>query len=114
MKSGARSTVVAAGILAAIAASTNACGPPAAMRVLQATYGANCQVAPGNATASVRDACDGTARCRYTVEVSVLGDPRFGCAKGFDAVWRCPGEEEVRRTTVPAEAAGAVVMLSCR
>jgi hypothetical protein len=46
--------------------------------------------------------------------VNALGDPKFGCAKAFDAVWRCPGEEDVRQVTEPAEAAGAVITLSCR
>ncbi len=104
---------LAAAALGAIGSGTIACGPPAAIRVLRATYGANCQAAPGNATASVRAECDGKSACRYTVRVSALGDPKFGCAKAFDAVWRCPGEEDVRQVTVPAEAAGAVITLSC-
>ena len=82
--------------------------------MLQATCGVNCDVARGNATEPVAAVCDRRGSCQFRVEVGVLGDPALGCSKAFEAVWRCPGEDAVRRATVPPESGyGSVVFLAC-
>ena len=50
----------------------------AGIRVISATYGANCGVARGNVTRALVDACNGQGRCDYIVDVAKLG------ARGFD------------------------------
>lgn len=65
---------------------------------IEATYGANCGAAAGNATAKVAEVCDGRASCLYRIDVRVLGDPANGCAKDFRVTWRCaqnPAEKAV-------------------
>jgi hypothetical protein len=100
--------------LLASLAMAGACEPFPEITIVGATYGANCQAAAGNATAAVARACDGHSTCRFQVDVAAIGDPSPGCAKEFDIVWRCPGEEAVRRMTLPAEAGlGSVARLSC-
>jgi hypothetical protein len=99
----------------AIALAMVACGKPVELRIVQATYGKNCQAPTGNATVSLARACDGKTQCTYRVDVQVLGDPAGGCAKNFEAIWRCPGEENVRRVELPGEAGfGSIANLSCR
>jgi hypothetical protein len=84
------------------------------IRVVDATYGENCRVVPGNATEFVADACDGKSWCDYVVDVRAIGDPAFGCAKDFVAEWQCPGEERLRRELVHREAGyGSIVHLTC-
>ena len=53
------------------------------IRVLGATYGANCGAKRGNVTSSLGRACDGKDNCHYVVDVTKLGDPAGGCAKDF-------------------------------
>ena len=101
---------VAVSLLAA-----GACGPKAEIAIVQATYGGNCEAPAGNATLPLANACDGKLDCTYKVDPSVLGDPKFGCAKAFQVIWRCPGEEKVRRVDLPGEASfGGPASLSCR
>jgi hypothetical protein len=105
----------AAGLGLGLIAAVTACGPRGEIRVVQASYGNNCGVPAGNATIALSRACDGKSDCPYKVDVSVLGDPKFGCAKAFQVVWRCPGEEKVRRVDLEGEAGfGAVAHLTCR
>jgi hypothetical protein len=104
--------VLAVGMLAAAAA----CGPRPEIAIVQATYGGGACGAPaGNVTPALARTCDGKADCTYKVDPSVLGDPKFGCAKTFEVIWRCPGEEKVRRVELPGEAAfGGPAELTCR
>ncbi len=84
------------------------------IRVEEATYGARCRVAAGNATAAVQAACNGRTGCRYLVDAAALGDVAAGCAKDFVVVWRCGDREERRRLAVPAEAGfGSLAILRC-
>lgn len=84
------------------------------LRVLRATYGANCKAAPGNATTILQSACDGRSRCSFQVEVAELGDPAPGCSKEFEVEWHCDGSDETRTFTALAEAGfGSVVRLAC-
>jgi hypothetical protein len=99
----------------AIAAAMSGCGPRVDIRVMQATYGPNCGAPKGNATVAVAQACDGKKACSYRVHVHELGDPAPGCAKTFEVLYRCTGEENVRRLEVPAEAGlGALASPSCQ
>ena len=94
--------------------------------VEMATYGMNCdgkiavggrnpfQVPPGNATAGVAKLCEGVAgSCAVTVSGWLFGDPAPNCAKDFMVVWRCNAGER-RVATLPAEAMGNSLGLSCR
>jgi hypothetical protein len=82
--------------------------------VTRATYGANCRAAEGNATAAVRNRCDGRSRCLFEVQVSELGDPSHGCLKEFTVDWRCERDPTLHNVTLPAEAGfGSVARLVC-
>lgn len=84
------------------------------VRVLRATYGANCGAPQGNKTAELRQACDGQVECNYVIDVQVLGDPAPGCAKTFDVDWICRHEHRKRSESVKAEAGlGSPLRLSC-
>jgi len=84
------------------------------MKVLEATYGANCRAAIGNATDAVADQCNDRGRCDFLVDFMVLGDPAPRCAKEFHVKWQCDGETAPRETTVGAEAGfGSIARLRC-
>ncbi|WP_437723923.1 hypothetical protein [Sorangium sp. So ce861] len=83
------------------------------IRVIEATYGANCGTSPGNQTYNLARACNGLTYCQYAVDHRVIGDPAYGCAKEYYARWRC-GRGDVRSTAVPAEASGRTVTLQCQ
>lgn len=91
-----------------------------------ATYGMNCdgktiqggtspfQILTGNATPGVVKLCQGAARsCGVTVSGWLFGDPAPTCAKDFTVVWRCNAGDR-RVATLPAEAMGNSLRLSCR
>jgi hypothetical protein len=86
------------------------------MEVTEATYGGNCSgEARGNATALVREACSGRARCSYRVDTDVLGDPKRGCAKDFQVDWSCSPGATGGHAQLAAEAGfGSTVVLECR
>jgi hypothetical protein len=94
--------------------------------VLEATYGGNCagQTAPdgsrysiarGNMTASISKKCgpnDGV--CPVVVDLSDFADPAPLCAKELVVTWRCSAGGRERRSSIPAEALGKSLTLSCR
>jgi hypothetical protein len=83
--------------------------------VTSATYGANCQVAPGNVNLFVRAACNGRDFCQYPIKYEILGDPANGCAKNFVAEYTCVPATVVKRQELPPEAGfGSVLTLDCR
>ena len=96
----------------------------AQIQVVEATYGMNCKdynvkppnqnkVALGNATAAVTRACEKKSReCKFKIEVGELGDPAYGCDKGFSVGWRCGNVEEIHEGRAAAPAQGSV-LLSC-
>ena len=85
-----------------------------AIRVVDATFGANCGAPPGNATAIVRSKCDGQTSCRFRVDVNEIGDPAYGCAKDFSVAWTCRAEGLPRRAALEPEAGfGGTVLLAC-
>ena len=84
------------------------------LKVLRATYGANCGVEPGNATVAVQRECDGHWRCSFEVFAQYFGYPAPGCAKQFDVEWQCGDGSTPRTLTVPAEAGfGSAARLAC-
>jgi hypothetical protein len=72
--------------------------------VVSGTYGASCGAASGNATSDLKTKCDGQDVCDYTIDAGILGDPKKGCAKDYEARWTCGGDSEVHIATVPGEA----------
>jgi len=103
------SVALAAGLLALAG-----CGSKAGIQVVSATYGASCGAPAGNATADLKDKCEGQDACDYKVDVTVIGDPKQGCRKEFEAKWTCGNDSEVHTAMVPAEAGfGKHVQLSC-
>ena len=91
-----------------------ACRPRAMIDVLEGSYGQNCGVPRGNSTRPLATACGGKLECAYQIDVATLGDPATGCAKAFEAVWRCGNDRTLRRTSAAAEAGlGSVVRLMC-
>jgi hypothetical protein len=82
--------------------------------VSQATYGGNCSALEGNATGVLANACNGRARCEYTVDFKILGDPAPGCHKDFAVEWQCNGITGKRRTSIPGEAGrGSTITVAC-
>jgi hypothetical protein len=65
--------------------------PANAIRVLEATYGGNCEgVAKGNVTKFIASTCDGTDLCNYHVyDKKMGGDPATGCKKTFRVTFIC-------------------------
>jgi len=101
--------VVAAGLLA-----LTGCGGKTGIQIISATYGATCGAPEGNATADLKDKCEGQDACDYKVDVTVIGDPKKGCAKEFVAKWTCGSDSEVHTATIPAEAGfGKQAQLAC-
>jgi hypothetical protein len=88
--------------------------PVGVIRVVSATYGANCGAPAGNVTTHVARQCDGRADCDYRVDYTVIGDPAIGCAKTYAVEWRCDSAPDLLRASAPPEAGfGAIVKLSC-
>jgi hypothetical protein len=84
------------------------------LKVLRATYGANCGAPPGNATTAARRECDGRSTCHFVVNVQDLGDPAPGCAKEFEVEWQCDDTGDKGAVTVRAEAGfGSVALVTC-
>ena len=83
------------------------------INVLFATYGATCNVHPGNVTRQVKAQCDGRRLCPYTIDHKVIGDPAMGCRKDYKVIYMC-GNDGPYVETAPAEATGATVRLRCR
>jgi hypothetical protein len=65
--------------------------PANAIRVLEATYGGNCEgVAKGNVTKFIASTCDGTDLCNYHVYYKKMGgDPAAECKKAFRVTFIC-------------------------
>jgi hypothetical protein len=80
--------------------------PRNAIRVLEATYGANCAgVAKGNVTAFVASACDGIDLCNYRVYYKDMGgDPAAGCRKTFRITYVCGKNRKPETCGLEAEA----------
>ena len=83
--------------------------------VASASYGRNCApLATGNATNSVKAACDGKTACEYRIQTATLGaDPCVGTHKDFDYNWSCSGNSDLKSGRIPGEASGSSASLSC-
>jgi peptidoglycan/LPS O-acetylase OafA/YrhL len=84
------------------------------VRVIAATYGANCKARGGNATRALSTTCNGKDNCDYIVDVNVLGDPAPGCTKNFAVEYECAPNEERLIKELPGEAGlRSRLLLSC-
>lgn len=84
------------------------------VRVLSATYGANCHAQAGNATRAIGKSCGGKENCDYIVDVNILGDPASGCAKNFSVDYQCAPDDKRFTKSLPAEAGlKSLLHLSC-
>jgi len=82
------------------------------IRVIAATYGANCRARYGNVTDHLAEICNGKAECEYVIDFRVIGDPAPGCAKDYSAEWEC-GDDERGSVSARAEASGTGIVLRC-
>jgi hypothetical protein len=83
--------------------------------VTSASYGRNCApLETGNATNSVKIACDGKTSCEYDIQAATLGaDPCVGTHKDFSYSWSCSGNSDPKTGRIPGEASGSSASLSC-
>ena len=103
-----------------VSAMAMACGeetpsPQSTIIVASASYGRNCApLATGNATNSVKVACDGKTACEYSIQTATLGpDPCVGTHKDFDYNWSCSGNSDLKSGRIPGEASGSSASLHC-
>ena len=80
--------------------------PANAIKVLEATYGGNCEgIAKGNVTEFVGSKCNDTNLCNYRVYYkSMGGDPAEGCEKSFSVTYNCGRKSKRETCTLAAEA----------
>jgi hypothetical protein len=85
------------------------------IEVLDASYGKICKGAAvaGNATLTLRRACNGLDKCSFPIDVRSLGDPAGGCRKDFVVRWRCGQKLAPREMYIGAEAHGQSLELGC-
>jgi hypothetical protein len=95
------------------------------IKVVEATYGADCQgapsntgsiitIKPGNATAVASKYCDmAKNKCSLVVDVGELGDPAPGCQKDFTISWRCGNETPLHQAHLDPEANSKSAVISC-
>jgi hypothetical protein len=81
--------------------------------VVKALYGVNCKAKNPDITAKVAAACKG-ATCSYKIDAfGATGDPAPNCAKDLTVEYRCSASGATKKTSLPAEAHGKTVTLSC-
>jgi len=78
----------------------------AGIRIIEASYGANCAgVAKGNVTSYAAAACNDKTLCNYRIYYKDMGgDPAEGCAKAFSLSYSCGKGGKHARCNVAAEA----------
>jgi hypothetical protein len=86
--------------------------------VVRGLYGTNCPMNTGpDKTADLAATCNGKTSCAYRVDYTRIGDPAVGCAKQYEAQWRCTSGatvSPVHSAIAPPEAGfGSIVMLTC-
>ena len=86
------------------------------IKIESATYGGNCGVVKGNATAHISNQCNGKPACRYTVDHKIIGDPAPGCTKTYTVRYRCGAGSRAIEKSLSAEAGWGdkSVGLKCR
>lgn len=80
--------------------------------ILEATYGGNCNVTPGNWTGSFAASCNGNVECTRRVNTSAP-DPAPQCAKDFRVRYACGVEQLTYEVYRPAEAGNQEITLRC-
>jgi hypothetical protein len=100
---------------AGVAGSTGK-GSTSGIRVVAATYGPICGVAPGNVTAAVAQKCNGIeSTCNIFVNYSTMGDPAYLCAKDFEVIWVCGSDPTEKRSYhEPVGDESYVVSIGCQ
>jgi hypothetical protein len=80
--------------------------PANPIKVLEATYGGNCEgIAKGNVTQFVASKCNNTDLCNYRVYYKTMGgDPAAGCEKDFSVSYSCGRKTKAETCKLPAEA----------
>lgn len=87
--------------------------PQVGIRVNYAWYGRNCEAKNPVVTNHIAMLCNLKTSCAYIVNHKVIGDPAVGCNKDFQVSYTCPKQENAKIATVPAEASGKMLQLSC-
>ncbi len=83
------------------------------IRIVSGSYGLNCGAPRGNVTAHLANFCNDTAICEYPIDVRAIGDPTRGCAKDYQAEYRCGGFGLSKSASVSPEATGKIIRLQC-
>ena len=83
------------------------------IRIVSGSYGLNCGAPRGNVTAHLANFCNDTAICEYPIDFKVIGDPTRGCAKDYQAEYRCGGIGISKSASVSPEASGKIIRLQC-
>ena len=86
--------------------------PQPTIQVRRAIYGRQCPQS-GSEVADIRAACNGRPVCTYRVDVNRISDPCYGKRKDYFVEWSC-GAAGSRTASLPPEANGKTVTLSCR
>jgi hypothetical protein len=73
---------------------------PGLITVTSATLGSNCGAQRGNVTSQVAAICNGHDVCELPGSRVNHPDPAYGCAKAFEAQWRCSGNGGARSAAV--------------
>ena len=84
------------------------------IRIVSASYGANCGARIGNVSPMLRNACNGLERCEYIIDVSKLGDPAPRCGKAFATEYTCAPSSTILTQEIPEEAGlGSKLTIEC-
>jgi hypothetical protein len=96
-----------------ITSSKKATSAAGTINIVSGTYGGNCtkKSIKGNVTKHLKDQCDGKKTCDYKIDAGVIGDPAYGCAKGYVAEFNC-GSKTLKAELAP-EASGSTLNVSC-
>jgi len=86
------------------------------IKIISATYGANCGVAKGNVTQYIAKQCNGKSRCKYVVDYKKIGDPAYGCKKIYSVIYQCGNDSHIYKKSLGAEAGWGdkSVLLDCQ
>lgn len=110
---------------AALQTVSLSCANLPGITIVDATYGASttpsgggatCPTVPrGNRTSQMGATCNGNPSCTFLVSADAQqgGDPATNCFKNFTVDYRCSGSDNVRSSSLPAEANGQPITLSC-
>jgi hypothetical protein len=81
---------------------------------MEATYGGNCGVLRGNVTQHIASVCDGRNSCTYTIDYTIIGDPKYGCAKDYSVQWTCEvGQKTYSAFASPEAGYRKTIQLTC-